>query len=403
MNKFCTLFVACVLMCGMSVSCNRHGRDTIEHDHHSHEHQHEGHSHDTKHIHSHDEIAETHSHEEDGDHDGLIVIEPDDAEMMGIRSKETVLMPMGNVINVSGMFESVPSDVYTAVSRSAGIVTLSRNLIAGASVTPGTTLATISASKVAGGDSNASAYEAVVSAKRELERLKPLHEDGIVSTRDYNEAEAAYRQAQAAYSGSNSGSVVSCAASGIITEVYVKDGEYVDAGVPIATILCGNRLNLRADLPARYAARIPYIKGGNIRMAGYDELISLSDLNFKVSSTRTGSMSGSFVPVYLVVDNPGNFVPGMSCELYLTESDENQVIAVPVSAVSEQQGVKFVYVQLDEDCYRKQPVVTGRTDGERVEIKQGLNVGDKVVSEGMIFVKLAESNGAVPEGHTHNH
>ncbi|MDE6154201.1 MAG: efflux RND transporter periplasmic adaptor subunit, partial [Muribaculaceae bacterium] len=99
----------------------------------------------------------------------------------------------------------------------------------------------------------------------------------------------------------------------------------------------------------------------------------------------------------------GNLVAGMVADIYLSGAGRDQVLSVPVGSVSEQQGVNFVYVKLDDDCYRKVPVLTGRNDGRRVEIKQGIEAGTPVVTEGMTFVKLAESNGAVPEGHSHNH
>lgn len=43
------------------------------------------------------------------------------------------------------------------------------------------------------------------------------------------------------------------------------------------------------------------------------------------------------------------------------------------------------------------------TDGRMIEIKSGLKPGDEVVTEGTVFVKLAETKGNAPEGHSHNH
>ena len=45
----------------------------------------------------------------------------------------------------------------------------------------------------------------------------------------------------------------------------------------------------------------------------------------------------------------------------------------------------------------------GATDGARREILSGIKNGDKVVTAGTTYVRLAESSGAVPEGHSHNH
>lgn len=51
---------------------------------------------------------------------------------------------------------------------------------------------------MAGGDVTENARVQVEAAKRELQRLEPLHAEGIVSTRDYNAALQAYEIAKAA-------------------------------------------------------------------------------------------------------------------------------------------------------------------------------------------------------------
>lgn len=63
----------------------------------------------------------------------------------------------------------------------------------------------------------------------------------------------------------------------------------------------------------------------------------------------------------------------------------------------------FVFVKLDDECYTKVPVETGASDGRRVRVTSGLHGGETVVVEGAVTVRLAESSGVVPEGHSHNH
>ena len=89
--------------------------------------------------------------------------------------------------------------------------------------------------------------------------------------------------------------------------------------------------------------------------------------------------------------------------MWLLTGASGNVISVPESALTEEQGLYFVYVRLDEDCYRKQHVTLGRDNGRRVEILSGLEAGDEVVTEGAYHIKLASVSTVVPEGHTHNH
>ena len=113
--------------------------------------------------------------------------------------------------------------------------------------------------------------------------------------------------------------------------------------------------------------------------------------------------TGGYIPLYFTLRNDGTLVAGSYATVYLQSNSEREVLSVPVEAVTEQQGVKFVYLLEHEGAYRKQPVVTGDTDGNRIEIRSGINTGDKVVTQGTTFVRLAETSGAVPEGHKHNH
>lgn len=380
-----------------------------EHSEHSHSHD-NSHSHEHKDVHSHDQHA-GHSHEGHThnamhtDHeDGVIVMSVADAEYFGVYADTISTCIFGDVLNVSGRLESAPNDIYTAVSASSGIISLTNSLKPGAVVKAGTLLATVNGRNIAGGDVNESAYIDMETAKREFERLKPLHAEGIVSTKDYNAAEAEYKRATAAYSGVKSGSSIDTKITGTVTDIFVKDGEYVETGTPIAVITKGERLIIKADVPARSLGAIGDKMTGNIRFIGNDSIYSLDELNVKKLSSRTDNMNGGFVPVYLEIDNRvDNIVAGMAVDIFMTGNGRNNVIAVPVESVSEQQGVHFVYLKLDDDCYRKVPVTIGRNDGRNVEVKQGLKAGDIIVTRGTIFIKLAESNGAVPEGHTHNH
>ena len=88
--------------------------------------------------------------------------------------------------------------------------------------------------------------------------------------------------------------------------------------------------------------------------------------------------------------------------MFLLGRERAEVISVPRSALTEEQGVHFVYLQLDASCYRKQAVTLGATDGQRVEIRSGLQGGERLVTRGAIHVKLASASNAIP-AHTHNH
>ncbi|MDE6321025.1 MAG: efflux transporter periplasmic adaptor subunit, partial [Muribaculaceae bacterium] len=176
-----------------------------------------------------------------------------------------------------------------------------------------------------------------------------------------------------------------------------------DAGQTIATIGNGSSLMLRADVPVSQTSFIHNISSANIILPGHDSDISIDEAGGKLINPSTAAASGGYIPVYFTLTNSGQLLPGTNVEVYLKGHMREDALVIPRDAVTEQQGTYFAYVQLDEDCYRKCPVKLGNSDGNNVEILSGLNPGDEVVTIGAIIVKLAESSGAVPEGHSHNH
>lgn len=349
-----------------------------------------------------------HHHHDHGSHAGQsdeIVLKPSDAKRFGVYSKMVKPQPFNEVLKVSGQIVSAPNDQSVVSASSSGIVSYTSGIVEGKKVSTGTAVASISAKGMVGGDANEAALIAYEAAKRELDRITPLHEEGIVSTKDYNAAKQTYEQAKAAYSGNSTGSTATASTTGVVTRLIVKQGEYVEAGQPIAVISGNTRLTLRADLPERYYNFLPTITTANFRASYSDEIISLDDVNGKLvsSSAVAASDQPGYIPVYFTFDNNGMAVPGAFVEVYLIGSTRQGAIVLPIDAVTEQQGKHYVYVKLDDECYEKRMVTLGHSNGKEVEILSGLTRKDEVVSHGAVIVKLAEASGVVPEGHSHNH
>ena len=109
-----------------------------------------------------------------------------------------------------------------------------------------------------------------------------------------------------------------------------------------------------------------------------------------------------YIPVTFEFDNRGSVVPGSFAEVWLLTSKRENVLSLPVSAITEEQGLYFVYLKMDASCYTKREVTLGESDGARTEILSGIKAGDNVVVKGAYNVKLASASNAIP-AHTHNH
>ena len=368
-------------------SCKTNSSDELSHHHHAHEHGHE------------------HSHEHKSENSDEITLSPDMAERFGVTTETVTLAPFYDALKVSGEIQPSPTEAAVLVAPTSGIISFKSGISIGSRVSNGTVVANISSKGISGGDRNLAARAAYEAAKRELDRLKPLFEERLITAAEYNAAVKTYEEAKAGYSvTASSGSIVS-PISGVITSIGINEGQYVETGTQIAAVSSSSHLTLRADVPQRYYNRIAKFSDALVKLPYSETAITLSDIGGKriTSGDAATSVSPGYIPVYFSFNNNGSFIPGMSVDIYLRSDETTDIISVPLTALSEQQGLFYVFVRLDDDCYRKTLVTTGRNNGERIEIKSGLQPGEDVVVEGTTTVRIAESSGAVPEGHSHNH
>lgn len=353
-----------------------------------------------------DEHGEEEAHGEYGhNHSGLIRLDNHRANEFGVKTEIIQAGDFNEIITVAGQIESKASDECVATATRSGILTLSPGINQGVRVSAGTGIGSIHAANVQGTETTVQAVAARDAAKRELDRLAPLHKEGVVSTQRYNEALSSYEQAEAALRSSRQGSAtVSSPKSGVITQLLVKSGDFVEAGQRVALVSGNTSLTLRADVPEKYALQVSSIESANFRPAASPESYSLGDLNGKLlTANGSGMSSNGYIPVYFSFDNNGTIAPGSFAEIYLISGKRSGVISVPKEAIVEVNGNKCLYSLHGEGLYEKHVVTTGASDGQRVEILSGLEDGENVVIKGAQVVRMAETSATAVPGHTHNH
>jgi len=94
---------------------------------------------------------------------------------------------------------------------------------------------------------------------------------------------------------------------------------------------------------------------------------------------------------------------GSWVEVWLLGAETTAEVSIPRSAITEQQGLYFVYVRVAEEVYERREVTLGADDGARVLVTKGVKSGDAVVTRGAVQVRLAAMSGIIPEGHSHSH
>ena len=122
-----------------------------------------------------------------------------------------------------------------------------------------------------------------------------------------------------------------------------------------------------------------------------------------LSFGRNTNNDNYLIPISLQIDNKGSFVSGGFVELYLKTVSNSQAVTIPNSALLEEQGIYFVFVQVTPELFEKREVKVGVTDGLKIEVLEGIAQQERIVTKGAILVKLAQATGSLDAHSGHNH
>lgn len=445
MNR--NIFLAAAIAAALCAGCGRRTstpvqtkEQTSSHSHEGHDHSedHGGHDHsDAEHDHSaHDHAAQDHTGHGDADHadhdhdshscdayeghnhgegragaetySDEIIFTPEQAARTEFEVLPAARGHFREVIKCSGTVAAARGALNVITAPISGIVTLADgHVMENSEVGKGQRLFTITSGGLASGDAVAKARIAYDLAKADFDRVGRLYEDKLATNREYLAAEAEYLRAKAEYdpvsrTDSRGGTVIEATAGGYLTTVSVSSGDYVEMGQPLASVARSNRMELRALVSQRYFDRLKDIDDANFRVPSSDGHYTVSDLNGELySAGRMAGEGSTLIPVVFAFDSDGTIPDGTFAEVSLLGRRREGVITLPLTAITEQQGFHYIYVQLDAEGYQRREVKLGADDGLRVEILSGVEPGERVVTKGAINVKMASASASIPHGHTH--
>jgi len=399
--------------CKNQSSQDKHTHSATE-THAGHDHSHEGHNHEHEgHDHEHETAEEHagHNHESKATkHSDEIIFPKAQAAKTTFEVREIQPASFNQVVKTTGQVLAAPGDEAVIVATSNGVVSFSSNkLTEGTKVQKGQSLFQISSKDIAEGDYYTKVKATYEAAKASYDRAEALVKDKIISQKEFESTKLEFENAKTAYNAvSNNktakGVSVNAPINGHMKNILVKEGEYITVGQPIATVSQNQRLVLRAEVSQRYYNAMQSVKSANFKTPYDNKVYSLEDLNGRLLSFgKTSNENSFFIPVSFEFDNKGEVIPGSFVEVYLISAPIENTLSIPVSALTNEMGIHYVYVQIDEEGYRKQEVALGANNGKEVQIIKGLHPGDRVVTKGAYQVKMASASGAIPHGHSHEH
>ena len=376
------------------------------------------HSHEHNHTHEHeqhDHEAEQHDHEHEGEskeHSNLIFFPKEQSETVDFALAKAEMVPFGEVVRTMVLVEPSNGDERVIVARASGIVHLAGDkAVDGKGVKAGESLFSVDAAAMADNNLSVKVKEAESEynrAKKEYERKEAMLKERLVTEGDFQRAKADYEQAASGYealkkgfAGGKSSGVSPI--SGFVKRVYVRNGEYVEAGAPVVEVAQNRNLYLRAELSPRKIPGLKNITGATLKNPADGAVYTLSDLGGSLVSVGKGAdVETPLVPVVFQVANTVDFIPGTFLEMYISSGDSPS-LTVPVSAIVEEMGSYFVFVEAMPEHYEKRQVSLGKSDGKNTQILSGVKEGETIVAKGAVLVKLAQASGKLDAhaGHVH--
>ncbi len=317
-----------------------------------------------------------------------------------------------DIIKTSGEILSAPGDEMVVTAGASGIVNFTGNkTIIGSEVSQNTSLFTISGGNLTENNLDANYIEAKANydkTKADFERAKELVNDKIISEAAFLQAKNAFENAQTVFNViaknySTVGQTISSPMDGFVKNILVNEGQFVETGTPLAVVSKNKKLILQASVSQKYFSKLPTISSANFKPIGSEEVFDTKILNGKiVSYGKSTAGNSAFLPITFEIDNKGNLISGSAAEVFLKSTPIPNTLIIPVSALMEEQGNFYVYVQLGGESFQKREIKIGASDGESVQVLSGVSEGERMVTKGAYQIKLSSASGELP-AHGHEH
>jgi len=193
--------------------------------------------------------------------------------------------------------------------------------------------------------------------------------------------------------------------SGYLSDVKGIIGGNVQSGDLVFTIMDTRHVFIEARVPESDFGRLHSSKDALYELPySPGEYRSIKDNNgILVTIGPDVDAKSRTIPIVYKVENQGKtLLPGMSLNVLIETSHFEQTIAIPESAIVEEDGRAIAFVQISGEAFQKRDVQLGIQDGEFIQILSGLSAGERVVTAGAYPLRLASISTSIPaHGHAH--
>lgn len=180
-------------------------------------------------------------------------------------------------------------------------------------------------------------------------------------------------------------SAVRSSISGTVVAINSRVGSDVSQQQPIARIATTEDLEITTFVPERRIGTLSIGQSANVRLAPYP------DDPFSARVTRIAPVldSGSrALETTMRFDTPDARIrPGMFARIDLIVEERPEAITVPQRSVLRRDNAIYLYVANDEGRAERREVTLGIESAGRVEVREGLQPGERVITRGQNLIQ----------------
>ena len=230
-------------------------------------------------------------------------------------------------------------------------------------------------------------------AKTTYERQKRLWDQKIGSEIQYLQAKSNYEGQQSAVNQMKSQlgkSTINAPFAGTVDDIITEAGSVVSPGqTPILRIVNLNDMYINTDVPENYIADV--VEGKNVEVM-FPVLGKTMDAKIRQTGSFINPDNRTFKAEIEVPNKDKSIKPNLTARLKINDYTSENALLIPQSIISENaEGDQYIYI-LDQKegqkAIAKQTIIkTGKTQGDKIEVLEGLSNGDEVIEEGARSVK----------------
>jgi len=248
----------------------------------------------------------------------------------------------------------------------------------GQKVSKGQTLAVLEAGAVEQNikalDAQVDLYKSLYDKQQKLWAQNIGSEVQLMSARTQYEATAKQKAAAVAQRGMYT---IKSPINGTVDAVNIKEGDMAAPGAVGIRVVNFEALKIQANLGENYLGKVQEGNPVNLIFADTKDTLK-SKLTYVAKAVDP--ISRAF-QVEIRLGSNNKLHPNMSCKMQIANYQNSKAIVVPVSVIQNTAEGELLYIA-DGNKAKSVIVKTGRNSNGLVEVLEGLNEGDKVITAG---------------------